>query len=149
MVSNNQPPLGYPAVYFDFIFSISVFSHLNEKMFIEWLNELTRITKNNGTLALSYHGEIAFDKSVKDKFKSLEINEKFHSKIKKDFIKNLYSWAPQGTSSKDIDKNQYGVSFINENFFKKNIPQNLSIESIIPGAINGWQDIIVLKKIGK
>lgn len=57
---NNNPPLP-PTLYsddmFDFIYSISIFTHLPEDMQFAWLEELKRITRHGGYLFLTTHGE--------------------------------------------------------------------------------------------
>ncbi len=50
------PPLDYPDDYFDFIYSISVFTHLSEKVQEEWMSELSRVLKKNGLLLITVHG---------------------------------------------------------------------------------------------
>lgn len=55
-VNEAEPPTRYPDDYFDFIYAISVFTHLPEDMQFRWLGELARITKPQGYLVLSVHG---------------------------------------------------------------------------------------------
>jgi SAM-dependent methyltransferase len=54
------PPLPYPAGFFDFVYSISVFTHLPEDLQLGWLEELRRVTRPGGHLLLSTHGEGLF-----------------------------------------------------------------------------------------
>lgn len=51
------PPLPYPDDAFDFVYSISIFTHLPEQMQFDWLTELARVTRPGGYLALTTHGE--------------------------------------------------------------------------------------------
>jgi SAM-dependent methyltransferase len=51
------PPLDYPDGYFDFIYSISVFTHLSEHVQEDWMGELHRVLKKNGLLLITVHGE--------------------------------------------------------------------------------------------
>jgi SAM-dependent methyltransferase len=51
------PPLRYADGHFDFIYSISIFTHLPEDMQSAWLAELARVTRPGGYLALTTHGE--------------------------------------------------------------------------------------------
>jgi SAM-dependent methyltransferase len=51
-----MPPTRYPDARFDFVYGISVFTHLNEEMQFAWLEELKRITKPQALLLLSVHG---------------------------------------------------------------------------------------------
>jgi SAM-dependent methyltransferase len=52
-----MPPTPFADATFDFIYGISVFSHLPEDMQFAWLAELRRIAKPGAYLALSTHGE--------------------------------------------------------------------------------------------
>jgi ubiquinone/menaquinone biosynthesis C-methylase UbiE len=51
-----EPPLPYPAQYFDFVYCLSVFTHLSEAMQDDWLAELRRILKPDGVLLITVHG---------------------------------------------------------------------------------------------
>jgi SAM-dependent methyltransferase len=44
-VNPEWPPLPFATEYFDFIFSISIFTHLPETMHLTWLKELQRVAK--------------------------------------------------------------------------------------------------------
>lgn len=56
-VSGDEPPLPYPDARFDFVFAISVFSHLPEDRQRVWLAELQRVLRPGGLLIASVHGE--------------------------------------------------------------------------------------------
>ena len=47
----------YADATFDFVFGISVFTHLPEELQLEWLAELHRVTQPGGYLVLTTHGE--------------------------------------------------------------------------------------------
>lgn len=54
-----HPPLKYPHGFFDFIYSVSIFSHLNVEDQKSWLAELARVTKPGGYCFLSTEGRAA------------------------------------------------------------------------------------------
>ncbi|HEV2688344.1 MAG TPA: class I SAM-dependent methyltransferase, partial [Bryobacteraceae bacterium] len=56
-----NPPLPYPADYFDVVYCLSVFTHLDESMQDLWLRELLRILKPNGVLLLTIYGKAAIE----------------------------------------------------------------------------------------
>ena len=51
-----EPPLSFPENYFDFILARSVYTHLSERMHKLWLNELLRVTKPEGFILITTHG---------------------------------------------------------------------------------------------
>ena len=57
--TNPEPPLPFPHVFFDVVYCLSVFTHLNEPMQDAWLAELHRILAPGGLLMLSVHGSRA------------------------------------------------------------------------------------------
>lgn len=56
-VSTFTPPLYYPNDHFDFIYSISIFTHLSEADQFAWLDELRRISRPGGMLILTTQGQ--------------------------------------------------------------------------------------------
>jgi ubiquinone/menaquinone biosynthesis C-methylase UbiE len=60
VTNEESPPLPFNDEFFDFVYSISVFTHLPEDMQFEWLDELRRVTKRGGYLLLTTHGKELF-----------------------------------------------------------------------------------------
>jgi len=56
-VNQLQPPLSYADQSLDFIYVISVFTHLAPESQMAWINELTRILTPGGYLLITTHGE--------------------------------------------------------------------------------------------
>jgi SAM-dependent methyltransferase len=59
-VNGLEPPLNYPDGLFDFIYAISVFTHLTEELQYAWIDELRRVLKLGGLLMMTVHGESRF-----------------------------------------------------------------------------------------
>jgi len=55
--NNLQPPLKFEDNFFDFIYSISVFTHLSEENSHRWIAELYRIAKPSAILVISTNGD--------------------------------------------------------------------------------------------
>lgn len=54
---DSDPPTSLPDGYFDLIYAISVFTHLNEEMKFSWLSEIERLLAPNGIFVASLHGD--------------------------------------------------------------------------------------------
>ncbi|MDR6515641.1 class I SAM-dependent methyltransferase [Chryseobacterium camelliae] len=50
--------LPYENGFFDFVYGISIFTHLSEQLHDDWKNELTRVLKKGGILLLSLQGNL-------------------------------------------------------------------------------------------
>jgi cyclopropane fatty-acyl-phospholipid synthase-like methyltransferase len=59
-VNGHAPPTKYASGTFDFIFSVSIFTHLPEDMQHAWLKELSRVMKPGGHGIFTTHGEHTF-----------------------------------------------------------------------------------------
>lgn len=55
-VNRLDPPLPYPAERFDFVYALSVFTHLTERQQRTWITELRRVTRIGGYVLFTTHG---------------------------------------------------------------------------------------------
>jgi SAM-dependent methyltransferase len=60
-VNKSRASLAFPVGTFDFVYSISVFTHLSESDQRFWMDELTRILSPGGYLLFSVHGTTRLD----------------------------------------------------------------------------------------
>lgn len=56
-VNSPDPPLPFADASFDFVYVISVFTHLPEDMQFRWWDELARVVKRGGVVLATAHGE--------------------------------------------------------------------------------------------
>lgn len=68
------PPTRHANGNFDIIYSISLFTHLDEPLQKLWLAELARILKPGGTLLTTIHGNFARASCTQDELKELDRN---------------------------------------------------------------------------
>lgn len=146
-VSKPFPPLEYSENYFDCIYAISVFSHLNREYFVKWLEEMHRCLRVGGRLIFTYHGLSAFEKIERDNMSSgLNIVNWDYNILSNNLSNEDFVWLAQSVGSEDIDENSYGISFTNLKFIQESSGHKFKfIESV--GQVGGWQDLIVLEKL--
>jgi len=116
-LSRETPPIDYAADTFDFIYAISVFTHLNEDYQFRWLEELRRIAKSGATIVLTVHG-------AKDE-KGFLFERSYEEGLFPDWYQNTYH-------SKD---------YVFENFGKY-----FKVLGHFPNALHAHQDVVVLEK---
>lgn len=66
-LNNLNPPLLYEDNKFDFIYCISVFTHLSETTGLLWANELYRVLKPKGVLLITTSGDNAYETELLEK----------------------------------------------------------------------------------
>ncbi|HRG69590.1 MAG: class I SAM-dependent methyltransferase [Saprospiraceae bacterium] len=124
------PPLKFENNYFDVVYSISVFTHLSEKLFLPWIIELNRILKHGGILIFTLHGD-AFKIKLKESEQTQFINGN---------AVNHYS---------DIEGHRSYSTFHPRMYVERSIQGFFKIEKILPGEIkNGipQQDTWIIRK---
>lgn len=151
-VSANQStprlPLPFEDGQFDCVISISVFTHMTEEDQFFYLKELKRVTRPGAVLLLTIHGKRTVERSLTE-----------------DFIFDLL-WCPRdeledakrslenGSGFKFIlhaghltsDEYDYGQTFINERYIRKEWGKFFDVVGISSGAIHDFQDIVALRR---
>lgn len=61
-----HPPLPFPDGSFDFIYALSVLTHLDESGWKEWLSELSRVIRDDGIVFFTTHGRNYLNKLLPD-----------------------------------------------------------------------------------
>jgi SAM-dependent methyltransferase len=59
-VNRTDPPLGYPNDFFDLVYALSVFTHLDEVRQFAWMEELRRVAKPGRYVLITTHGDCPF-----------------------------------------------------------------------------------------
>ena len=117
-VGNASPPSDYAADSFDFIYAISVFTHLDEDYQFRWLEELRRITKPGGVLLLTVDSSLVGEKDFV---------------FQRSYENGLFpAW--------------YQNAFHSEKYVIENFGKYFEVMKYLPRGMNDHQDVVVLKK---
>ncbi len=122
--------MNYPDNKFDFIYAISVFTHLNEQLQSFWMNELKRILCPGGYMYITVLGTKNLSK-LSEKEKS----EFFHGQL---IVENA-----------DLSGTNICRVFHPEKYFRNNMAHGMTVVDFIPGGARDAenQDVFLLKKI--
>lgn len=130
-INPDFPPLEYPDEHFDFIYCISVFTHLPEEMQFQWLKELNRLLKVGGLLMTSIHGEQLFPSS--------------HPKDIATFKQQGFFYLKTATTEGLPD--YYQATFHTHDYIRQHWQKFFEILEIYTRGINNHQDAVLCEKI--
>ena len=131
-----EPPLDIPDDSFDFIFGISVFTHLTEELQHRWLAELRRITKPGGVALMTVTGDVAW-------FRQRYSLEQYHSWKTAGFI-DVGSDTILDTQIGQTE--YYRLVFHDAAYVLRQWKKYFHIVDLIPGGCNNHQDLVVMQK---
>jgi len=129
-VNGALPPLPFEDAFFDFVYSISVFTHLPEEMQFQWLDELRRVTRAGGYLLLTAHGQNLFQGV------STDVQRKFQKK-------GFYYVVGNGTEGLP---EFYQTSFHTQKYIREQWGKFFDITKFIEKGIMFRQDLIICRK---
>ena len=153
-VNTYFPPLKYKDRFFDMIYSVSIFSHLNMEDQKVWLTEFGRITKRGGFCFITTEGY----SSLKSLAASFSENEKNLKKKLDDFgyiyheykdweetIKNQNSLRV--TSSLVGIERSYGNTVMSPSYIRESwVGYAFDVIDVVEGIIDHRQDMVVLRR---
>jgi len=127
-----MPPLKFVSNTFDFVYSLSVFTHLDEKSQFEWLKELQRITKKNGLILVTLHS-IDIAKNSNKKIKIIEGN------FEKGFV------YAKGGLFEGIFPDWYQNSYHSKDYVMNIFSQFFQVLDYFPRGLGNFQDMVLLQ----
>ncbi len=130
VVNNDLPPLPFEDQHFDFIYSISIFTHLPEEMQFAWLKELRRVTKIGGHLILTTHGQDLFPPALEAQ---KPLSEEGFFYYRNGITEGLPEYYQTAWHTEDYVREQWG------RFFK--------IRKHQTHGINNHQDLILCQRV--
>ena len=128
-VNETMPPLPYPDRFFDFVYSISIFTHLPEAMQFAWLREINRVLKPQGEAIMSTH---SFGPPRKAKEERL-IARGFHH---------------GGGKGAEGLPDFYQTSWHTREYIEREWGKCLVVRSFVEKGINKDQNLVVCRKLG-
>ena len=133
-VAPHRPPTSYPNDAFDFIFGISVFTHLPQDMEHEWLDELRRIAAPGAHLVLTTHGEHHWSKLAPE----------IRAIVERDgFYYGDFGWNyGRSVSLPDF----YQTAYHSTDYVRREWGKRFEVLEITPLGMGKHQDTVLLRK---
>lgn len=123
-----EPPLPYSSGIFDFIYAISVFTHLTVELQLAWIDELRRVLKPGGLLVVTVHGE--------SRFYQLSTEEQRQFRSGSLVVKNISSPG-----------SNFCGAYHPEAYVRNNLARGLEVVDFIPrGVQDADQDLYLFQK---
>ena len=121
-----EPPLPFDSGFFDFVYSISVFTHLSESVSRAWIEELLRITHSGSILIITMQGDAYLEKLLPDE---------------------VETYRSQGIvlRGKVTEGSRIFSAFHSRDYLTTQLFKNLEVVEFIPSPTLG-QDMWILRK---
>ncbi|MBX6313860.1 MAG: class I SAM-dependent methyltransferase [Isosphaeraceae bacterium] len=130
-VNGARPPLDAAEGAFDFVYGISVFTHLDAEYQRAWLQELARVTRPGGIVLLTVHGPSCAER-LDPALRGRLLDEGFLF-VETDSTRGLFpAW--------------YQVSYQTPAQVRASFGQYFSVLAQIPRGIGDHQDAVVLRR---
>jgi SAM-dependent methyltransferase len=129
--NQGRPPLGLPDDSFDFVYAISVFTHLDVHYQRAWLEELARVTRPGGVVLVTVHGPSCAGR----------LDSQHQRRLLADGF--LFSEAD---STRGFFPRWYQASYQTPQNVREVFGRSFEVLAQIPQGLSGYQDIVLLQK---
>jgi SAM-dependent methyltransferase len=140
--------LPFPDGIFDAVVSVSVFTHMNERDHLFYLDELKRVTAPDARLLLTVCGPRVIERAEQEpvvlKMLSMPPDELARAREALDHGNGFRFVRHEGHLTSPAY--EYGITFISPAYVAQRWSQYFEIERVVPGAIHDFQDIVVLRR---
>jgi SAM-dependent methyltransferase len=133
-VNEASPPTAFPRDFFDAIYSVSLFTHLDEPAQLAWLAELHRVTKPGGWAVFTTHGATSLKSCTPDE----------RARIARDGF--AFRIDRTGWLKLDGLPDFYQTTFHSRAYVEHVWTRWFDIASYSEGGLEGHQDLIVLRR---
>jgi trans-aconitate methyltransferase len=125
------PPTAYPDGFFDLIYGISIFTHLDEEMQFAWLQELRRLVSRDGLVAVSVHGQTNLPDEVRPQLDQHGFFDRLSG------INHVF--APFA------GENYYRETFHTADYILETWTEYYDVIDIVKQGINLHQDLVIMR----
>jgi SAM-dependent methyltransferase len=150
-LSGAVPPLPFGAEQFDLVYSISVFSHLDEGLQDRWLAELRRVLAPGGIALLTVHGPHAFEQFRTGSVRTRWCPDAAFARGPlgaDEFVFEPYARSVWNRAELPGVSASYGLAFHGPGYIRARWPGWLEVVDVRERGISDWQDVVVCRRTG-
>ena len=146
--TESAPPLAFADGRFDLVYSISVFSHLDEDLQDRWLAELARILRPGSVALLTVHGPHAFEEFREGRVRSSWCRAGAFARdslaadefVFEPYVRTIWNRGRlRGVGS------QYGLAFHGLDYLRARWEPFFDVTEVRERAVSDWQDLVVCR----
>ncbi len=147
-----SPPLKFDDGQFEFVYSLSIFTHLSEHPMLAWMHEMARVVADDGIVLITSHGYPAIDiicQSIQHQ-QMFQIKEADAVKLHDTFESKQFVYRPLSADivSAANAGEDYGNSFTHESYIRSRWTSDVfDVIEFVPGGMRGWQDVTILRRL--
>jgi SAM-dependent methyltransferase len=147
-VNDKNPPTNLPSSTFGLIYAISVFSHLAEQPHVGWLRELRRLSRRDGVLILTVCGRHTLRRGLADERwrQVLGVTAEELAEVNGAVESRGFAFVRQPEGH--LDRDQYGITFLTEDYVRREWSKEFDVVAHEEAALDEWQDVVVLRSRG-
>lgn len=128
VVNAFMPPSPFSDGFFDFVYSISIFTHLPEAMQFAWLGEINRILKVGGVAFISTHS----------------FGPARNRKEEKLIARGFHHWGGKGAEGLP---DFYQTSCHTREYIEREWPKYISVQSFVEKGVNNDQNLVMCRRL--
>ena len=146
-----RPPLPFAPGHFDGLWSLSVFTHLDERAGRAWRAELARVLAPGGILIATVQGETALAKAEADPelARRLGWDSAHRARARAALAESGHGFVRYDATSLAAARagHEYGLHYTTEDHVRRHWQHDgLELLEYCPGELRGWQDVVVLRR---
>jgi len=144
LVSGDQPPLELPAASLGLVFAISIWSHFEPRLGLEWFEEMRRLLRPGGHLVITTHGLASVAHYAGNGLRSAEQC----AEIADALYRHGWWYAPEFGDRGDwgVVNPAWGTAFLSPEWLLANLCPRWRVLEFVPGRNAGNQDLYVLER---
>jgi len=131
-----SPPTSLGAGIADLVIGVSVFTHLREPDMFAWLEEMQRLVRPGGLVAVTTHGRTTFSRSG--------LGQEFGDRL--EVVGYLDAGENPDIPGATPDAGYYRNVFHTEEYIRSVWGRFFTVVAVVPGLIGNHQDLVVLQR---